>query len=262
MPGRVAGAPARTISAEQAAGLVRSGMWLDYGVSLCQPDVFDVALAARKDELQKVKIASNLITYPYAFLQGDYVGHITYYSGYFGPLERMFLPQGNVVPFPMHLSKAHIALERAKANDICLCEVTPPDERGYMNYGPCGIAYGRFATNMCKKVIAQVKEIIASVTKDFEFIIDDLQLPYEISAHDPFVAAFVRAARKCGQKAQLKGSDGATVISFFQHHGIVAFATGFGKSGTLHADDEYAEIRTLCNGMRVLEQFIKDYDAM
>jgi len=44
---RVAGAPAQTISAQQAAGLVRSGMWLDYGVSLCQPDVFDAALAAR-----------------------------------------------------------------------------------------------------------------------------------------------------------------------------------------------------------------------
>jgi hypothetical protein len=31
-------------------------MWLDYGVALCQPDVFDQALAARVHELQKVKI--------------------------------------------------------------------------------------------------------------------------------------------------------------------------------------------------------------
>jgi acyl-CoA hydrolase len=34
-----------TISAEHAASLVKSGMWLDYGVSNCQPDVFDKALA-------------------------------------------------------------------------------------------------------------------------------------------------------------------------------------------------------------------------
>ncbi len=33
-------------------------MWLDYGVSHCQPDVFDEALAARKDELANVKIRS------------------------------------------------------------------------------------------------------------------------------------------------------------------------------------------------------------
>ena len=37
----------KTISAEEAAGLVRSGMWLDYGGTLSQPDVFDKALAAR-----------------------------------------------------------------------------------------------------------------------------------------------------------------------------------------------------------------------
>ena len=43
---RNAGVPAQTISAERAASLVKSGMWLDYGTSLCQPDVFDKALAA------------------------------------------------------------------------------------------------------------------------------------------------------------------------------------------------------------------------
>ena len=54
--------PAETISAEHAASFVKSGMWLDYGVSNCQPDVFDKALAARKDELENVKIRSCLST--------------------------------------------------------------------------------------------------------------------------------------------------------------------------------------------------------
>jgi hypothetical protein len=48
--------PAETISPEQAASLVKSGMWLDYGATHCEPDVFDKALAARKDELENVKI--------------------------------------------------------------------------------------------------------------------------------------------------------------------------------------------------------------
>jgi acyl-CoA hydrolase len=38
---------AKHITAAEAAGLVESGMWLDFGVALCQPDVFDQALAAR-----------------------------------------------------------------------------------------------------------------------------------------------------------------------------------------------------------------------
>ena len=45
MTTRVASTQAQLISAERAAGFVRSGMWLDYGTSLCQPDVFDKALA-------------------------------------------------------------------------------------------------------------------------------------------------------------------------------------------------------------------------
>ena len=111
-------------------------------------------------------------------------------------------------------------------------------------------------------IIKRVKKIAESVTKDFEFIIDDLQMPYGIDEKNIYVKAYVKAAEKMGKKAVLKGSNGATVISFFQHQGIPAFATGFGKSGTLHTNDEYAEIPTLYHGARVLEQFIKDYDAL
>src|ERR1700738_2631532 len=63
---RVADAPPRTITSEQAAGLVTSGMWLDYGVALCQPDKFDEALAARADPPSDVKIRTCLTMTPRA----------------------------------------------------------------------------------------------------------------------------------------------------------------------------------------------------
>ena len=113
-----------------------------------------------------------------------------------------------------------------------------------------------------KDIINTVKKIAGSVTKKYEMIIDDLQLPYEIGSQDKYVKAFIDSARKAGACPRLKGSDGATVISFFQHYGISAFATGFGKSGTLHADDEYAEVKTLFKGTQALEGFIKDYDQI
>ena len=43
MQRRVARHPAQTISAQEAAAKVVSGMWIDYGATLCQPDVFDQA---------------------------------------------------------------------------------------------------------------------------------------------------------------------------------------------------------------------------
>ena len=57
---RVAVAAAKLISAGQAAGFVESGMWLDYGTSLCQPDVFDRALASRITELTNRDLEDDL----------------------------------------------------------------------------------------------------------------------------------------------------------------------------------------------------------
>ena len=47
---------ARQVTAEDAAALVRSGDWVDYGAVLAQPDAFDTALAARVGELRNVNI--------------------------------------------------------------------------------------------------------------------------------------------------------------------------------------------------------------
>src|ERR1700682_807663 len=54
------------ITAAAAAGLVKSGDWVDYGAILSQPDEFDRALAARKSELRDVKIRACLSLRPRA----------------------------------------------------------------------------------------------------------------------------------------------------------------------------------------------------
>jgi hypothetical protein len=58
-------------TAAEAASVVRSGNWIDYGVTLCQPDVFDAALAARGTELWNVKIRSCISMRPRAVLESD-----------------------------------------------------------------------------------------------------------------------------------------------------------------------------------------------
>ena len=66
---RKAAAPAKTVTAAEAAMFVQSGMWIDYGAVLAQPDVFDAALARRKTELHSVKIRACLSTRPRAILE-------------------------------------------------------------------------------------------------------------------------------------------------------------------------------------------------
>jgi acetylornithine deacetylase/succinyl-diaminopimelate desuccinylase family protein len=121
----------------------------------------------------------------------------------------------------------------------------------------------RFMPGMdARKVLAQIKSVVRSVTPKFKVIIDDLQAPYEIDARHPFVSAYVDAAKELGIKAHIKGSEGATVITFFQKKNIPAFATGFGSRGTAHTTDEYVKIDNLYHGCRVLERFLRNYDTI
>lgn len=51
-------------TAQEAAGLVRSGDWVDYGFALNMPVAFDEALAARSGEIDDVKIRGTLALKP------------------------------------------------------------------------------------------------------------------------------------------------------------------------------------------------------
>ena len=44
---------AKTISVDEAAGLVRSGMWLDYGACINAPETFDKCHAVFKSASRK-----------------------------------------------------------------------------------------------------------------------------------------------------------------------------------------------------------------
>ncbi len=111
-----------------------------------------------------------------------------------------------------------------------------------------------------KAILADIRTLIEKETKTYKLLIDDLQLPYEIDVNHPFVKAYMDATKKMRVKAILKGSEGATVITFFKKFGIPAFATGFGTHNNAHTTDEFAKISTLVKGAQVLEKFLIDFD--
>ncbi len=110
-------------------------------------------------------------------------------------------------------------------------------------------------------VLKEVKAIVGKEAKQFKIFIDDAQKPYQIDPKHPFVKTYMDVCRKMGADAKLVGSQGATVISFFQDYKIPAFSTGWGAHGVIHANDEYAVIKTLHEGARVLEAYLKAFDA-
>ena len=110
--------------------------------------------------------------------------------------------------------------------------------------------------------LAAIKKRISSVTKDFKLIVDDVQQPYEIKPDNKYLKSFMRVNKERKTGAKLKGSEGATVITFFQKHKIPTFSTGWGAHGTLHTNDEYIYIKSLYKGAQVLEAYIKEYDKL
>jgi len=116
----------------------------------------------------------------------------------------------------------------------------------------------RFLPGMkAKEILKGLKAVIKKRAKSFKIEVDGIQVPCEMDRRHPLVKTLLLVNRRIAKKGTLKGSEGATVISFFLQNGIPALATGFGKEGMAHTTNEYVEIRDLYKGALVLEEYIK-----
>lgn len=156
---RKALAPARIISGAEAAGFVKSGMWLDYGVALCQPDLFDKALAARKDQLKNVKIRSCLSMRPRAVVEEDPDGkHFFLFSWHFSGYDRKHHDCGLCNYMPLNLGEVPGYYRRfLDPVDIVVLKTCPIDENGCFNFGLAN-AWHRAAIERAKMVVVEVSQ--------------------------------------------------------------------------------------------------------
>ena len=110
-----------------------------------------------------------------------------------------------------------------------------------------------------KGFLFDLRKAVAASAKKYTIAVNGVQKPYSISERDPLVTALAAAMRRCSMPVRLRGSEGATVISFFQQRGVPAVATGFGTAGCEHMADEYVEVKNLYSGARVVEEFLKKF---
>jgi len=150
---------ARKISASEAAGLVKPGDWLDFGVSLSQPDVFDIALAARKNELHSVNIRSGLTLRPRALLEADPErAHFHWFSWHFSAYDRKKGDAGLANYIPCNLGEIPDYYRRfIDPPDIVVLKTCPIDENGFFNFGVTNL-WNRTLVERAKTVIVEVTE--------------------------------------------------------------------------------------------------------
>jgi succinyl-diaminopimelate desuccinylase len=111
-----------------------------------------------------------------------------------------------------------------------------------------------------RELLARLKKVIRKHAGKFKIEIEGIQKPYTIDRQHPLVKCLKKAMRKNQIQPLLKGSEGATVISFFQDKKIPALATGFGCEEQAHAADEYVKISNLYKGSFVLADFLKSFN--
>jgi succinyl-diaminopimelate desuccinylase len=118
----------------------------------------------------------------------------------------------------------------------------------------------RFLPGMsAREIIDRMRDIASRHTRRFRIEIQALQEPYLITQTNPLVKSLLKAAADLRIKSQIKGCEGATVITFFQQRNIPAVAFGCGSRNSSHATDEYVKIDNLYKGAKVLERFLKIY---
>jgi len=85
----------KLVSAEQAAALVQSGDWIDYGWCVGTPVAIDKALARRMPELSDVKIRGGvLVRKPAIFEIENPAEHFCWNSWHLGGWERKAVSEG------------------------------------------------------------------------------------------------------------------------------------------------------------------------
>jgi len=152
---------ARRISATEAAALVRSGDWLDYGVGFNQPDSFDHALAARAAELRDVTIRNCLSMRPRAFLEADPRGeHFRCFNWHFSGYDRRLHDAGLCQYIPCNLGEIPAYYRRfIDRLDIAVIKTAPMDADGYFNYGPLNLWHPAVVERATTVIIEECADI-------------------------------------------------------------------------------------------------------
>ena len=147
----------KKMTADQAAALVKSGDWVDYGWAVNTPVAVDAAIAKRLPELEDVNFRGGILMWvPAIFQIDDPAAHMTWNSWHMGGIERKAIAQGFSFYSPIRYSELpRYYRDSSDPVDVAVFQVTPMDEHGYFNFGPCASHLGAVC-DKAKKIIVEV----------------------------------------------------------------------------------------------------------
>lgn len=167
----------KLVSTEEAAKLIRSGDHICYGVCISAPSVeFFNALYKRAEngELEGVELHSGIETRAFPFISPEtnkkFWGKINYCCGYGVAAAMKNNYESRAADFWPCCSPDY-AMKQSATSDVFMCQVTPPDERGYMNFGL--VNFFNLDVIRWGKESGRLREVIVEVNDQMPFCYGD-----------------------------------------------------------------------------------------
>ena len=145
---------------EDAAKLIKSDMWVEYGFAACFPTMMDEAIAGRVSELERVKFRMDwMLNVPKIFDADPHQEHFIMNSYFVTHGQRKYVKQGLCYAIPRGFGDSpRMYREFLKDRvDVAIVTVTPMDKHGYFNFG-AACSMHKAMCDVAKTVIVEINE--------------------------------------------------------------------------------------------------------
>ena len=169
---------------EQAAALVKSGDWVEYGSGTVFADLCDAALAARRDELTDVKIRGQIMYGPLKAVECDPEGkHFTYNTWHASGYERKLMDKGMAYFEPMIFRNLAWYHREFLHTDVAFVCATPMDKHGYFTFSvSAGTIYDMIQN--ADKIVIEVNPHLPHVYGGYHDCIHISEVTMVVEGHD------------------------------------------------------------------------------
>ncbi len=179
----------KLVTADEAAKVIKSGDWVDYGWAATTPVTVDKAIAKRMNELTDVNFRGGILMWvPEIFKIDNPANHLTWNSWHMGGIERKAVAQGFSFYSPIRYSELpRYYRDSLTPPDVAVFQVAPMDEHGYFNFGPSA-SHLAAACERAKTIIVEVNENMPRCLGGFEEGIHISKVDMIVEGENPAMA--------------------------------------------------------------------------
>lgn len=209
----------KTVSADEAVKVIKSGDNVVIQPGCAVPLELVKAMVRRKDELFDVKVYHILIVGELPYAEPGMEKHFKHKAFFIGANMRKAVNEGRAEFIPIFLSEVPLMFKKGVIKvDVCLLNVSPPDEHGFCSYG-VDVGTIKAAADKAKIIIAQVNSEMPRALGDcfihinkINYIVEHDEAIKELPQVDPNAdKELIEVYDRIGQQVASLIEDGSTL---------------------------------------------------